>query len=144
MSATGTTADGETWFQYAPSDPDGNESVRLVAQPAVERDAVETYGWDLDGDGTADRRGRALELPGTTGGETAITLVVERADGSTASVTRDVPVVVDPAGEAAAPDRGTTPVAGGGDGFPVLGLVGLLLLLLALAVLVVAAREEEE
>jgi hypothetical protein len=146
VPSTGTpTTDGEAWFEYDPSDPGGNDSVRLVARPSVERGAVETYGWDLDGDGTADRRGRELELPGTAGAETAITLLVERTDGSTARVTRDVPVAALD-GETAAPGGATT-APGDGGSLAIPALVVLLVLLLVLAALVVArsrAEDEEE
>jgi hypothetical protein len=144
VPATGTpTTDGEAWFEYDPSDPGGNDSVRLVARPSVERDAVETYGWDLDGDGTADRSGRELELPGTAGAETAITLLVERTDGSTARVTRDVPVAALD-GETAA-SGGATTGPGDGGGLMVPALAVLLLLILLLAALVVArSRTEDE
>jgi hypothetical protein len=140
-SATGTAAGSGTWFQYESS---GNDSVTLLAQPAVSRDAVETYGWDVDGDGTVDRQGRTLELHGTTGAETAVTLQVERADGSTASVTRDVPVTA-LAGGTAAPDRAVT-AADADDGPPVPALLGLLLLVLVfvLAALVVARSQQED
>ncbi|WP_276258451.1 hypothetical protein [Haloglomus litoreum] len=139
-SATGTAAGG-TWFQYESS---GNDSVTLLAQPAVAREDVETYGWDIDGDGTVDRRGHSLELPGATGAETAVTLLVERVDGSTASVTRDVPVAA-LAGGTAAPDRAVT-AAGADDGPPVPVLLGLLLLVLffVLAALVVARSQQDD
>jgi hypothetical protein len=124
-----TTTPGETWFEYDPREPDRNDSVQLVARPAVARNAVEAYSWDLDGDGTADRRGRTLELAGTASGETAVTLVVERADGSTASVTREVPVaaLTDETGDAE--QVATTATAGDGD-VPILALLGLLVVVL--------------
>jgi hypothetical protein len=126
-STAGTPTDGGAWFQYSPRDPDANGSVRLVAQPAVAQDAVERYGWDLDGDDTVDRRGRVLELPANTSGETTVTLVVERANGSTASVTRAVPAISSLADEGGASDG---PANGIGDDVPVVALLALLLVVL--------------
>jgi hypothetical protein len=57
---------------------------------------------------------RHARRPATTSGETAITLVVERANGSTASVTRAVPVQIDTTTETTAPEQGVTTTTGAG------------------------------
>jgi hypothetical protein len=133
----GTAPDGEPWFRYSPDDPSANDSVRLVADPAMARDDVETHGWDLDRDGTVDRRGRVIELPANTSGETTVTLLVEGVDGSTTSVTRRVPVTLGLADETEASQR---PATGTGGDIPVAVLLGLLLLVLAVAVVVARSR----
>jgi len=136
-SSTGTAADGKAWFRVSPGDPTANDTVRLVAQPAVAQDAVAAHSWDVDGDGTVDRRGRVLELPTGTGGETTVTLTIERTNGSTASVTREVPISPDVAGETVTPER---PAAGTGGTIPVAVLLALLLVLIA-AVVVWSRRD---
>ncbi|AZH25744.1 hypothetical protein [Haloplanus aerogenes] len=128
---TATATDDGAWFQYSPSDPSANDSVRLVAQPVVEQEDVEAHSWDIDGDGTVDQQGRILELPAKTSGETTVTLTIERTNGSTATVTRDVPVTLDLDGETATPEQ---PATGAGGGPPITWLVGLLLVILVAAV----------
>jgi hypothetical protein len=105
--------------------------VRLVAYPAVAQDTVATHRWDIDGDGTVDQRGRVLELPARTDGETTVTLTIERTNGSTASVTRAVPISPNFAGETVTPQR---PAVGTGGIIPAaVGLVLLLVLVAAVA-----------
>jgi len=130
---TGTATDGGAWFQYSPSDPSANDSVRLVARPAVAQDAVEAHRWDVDGDGTVDRRGRILELPANTSGATTVTLTIERVNGSTTSVTRAVPVSADTAGETVTSGQGATPTTGTGGGIP-MALSSLFVVLAVVAV----------
>jgi len=130
-STTGTATGGEVWFRVSPDDPSATDTVRLVAQPAVAQDAVEAHGWDIGDDGTVDRRGRVLELPATTGGETTVTLTIERTNGSTASVTREVPISPDFAGETVTPEQ---PAAGTGGNVPVAAFLALLLVLIAAVV----------
>ena len=133
VPTAGATTEGELWFRYSPDEPSADDSVRLVAEPAVAQDAVETHGWDVDGDGSVDRTGRVVELPAETGGETTVTLVVERVDGTTASVTRGVPVGSEDVGETATPGQAVTDADGG---IPVAALLGLLLII----VIAVAVR----
>jgi hypothetical protein len=102
----------------------------------VAQDAVEAHTWDIDGDGTVDRRGRVLELPAKASGETTVTLTIERVNGSTASVTRAVPVTPDLADETVTPEQPTTGTDGG---IPVAALLGLLLVVL---IAVVVARSQ--
>ena len=130
-STTGTATGGEVWFRVSPDDPSATDTVRLVAQPAVAQDAVEAHGWDIGDDGTVDRRGRVLELPASTGGETTVTLTIERTNGSTASVTREVPISPDFAGETVTPEQ---PAAGTGGNVPVAAFLALLLVLIAAVV----------
>ena len=130
-SSTGTATDGEAWFGVSPSDPNAGDMVRLVAYPAVAQDTVATHRWDIDGDGTVDQRGRVLELPARTDGETTVTLTIERTNGSTASVTRAVPISPNFAGETVTPQR---PAVGTGGIIPAaVGLVLLLVLVAAVA-----------
>mgnify|MGYP006283070157 CR=1 FL=1 len=130
-STTETRTDSGAWFRYGPNDPSENDSVQLTADPAVTEDAVEAYSWDIDGDGSADRHGRVLELPAKTSEETAVTLTIERANGTTARVTRVVPITASPAGQTATPEE---PTAGIGGGIPPAALFGLVAIALAVVV----------
>mgnify|MGYP006283504895 CR=1 FL=1 len=130
-STTETATDSEAWFRYSPNDPSETDSVQLTAEPAVTEDAVEAYSWDIDGDGSADRHGRVLELPAKTSEETAVTLTIERANGTTARVTRVVPITASPAGQTATPEE---PTAGIGGGIPPAALFGLVAIALAVVV----------
>ncbi|MUV85196.1 hypothetical protein GJ631_01010 [Natronomonas sp. CBA1123] len=130
-STTETATDSGAWFRYSPNDPSENDSVKLTAEPAVTEDAVEAYSWDIDGDGSADRHGRVLELPVKTSEETAVTLTIERANGSTARVTRVVPITASLAGQTVTPRE---PTAGIGGGIPTAALFGLVAIALAVVV----------
>ncbi|RXK51766.1 hypothetical protein EAF64_03790 [Halorientalis pallida] len=103
----------------------------------MSRASAEAHGWDVDGDGTVDRRGRALELSAKPSGETAVTLSIESANGTTTSVTRVVPATLILANETATPDEAGTPPTDTGGGVPAVALVALLLVVL---VAVLAAR----
>jgi hypothetical protein len=131
----GTPTDGGTWFRYRRVTSGTNDSVRLVAQPAVSREAVDSFGWDVDGDGTADFHGRVLELPRRTGEETSVTLRITRTNGSTVTVSRTVPV---------GSDLAVDTTASGGDGATAFGttlaLPAVLVLLLVIVAAVLAAR----
>jgi len=137
-STTETATDSGAWFRYSPNDPSENDSVQLTAEPAVTEDAVEAYSWDIEGDGTVDGHGRVLELPAKTSEETAVTLTIERANGSTARVTRVVPITASFGDETVTPGE---PTAGIGGGIPAAALFGLLVI--ALAVVVVASSRKD-
>lgn len=77
-------------FWYSPFDPRGNETVTLVAEPGGSTDDVDAFEWDLTDDGTVDDRGRIITYTYEPDGEDRVTLTVQRADGTTETVTRTV------------------------------------------------------
>jgi PGF-CTERM protein len=82
----------DTSFWLTPLNPTPGQTVTLVAAPAVPNDEVETYRWELDGDGEADTEGRSVTYAYPEDGEFSVRLTVERADGSTATAQSSVPV----------------------------------------------------
>jgi hypothetical protein len=153
--AAGTTTAGRLWFEYTPEDPSGEEPVELSADPADDSADVSAYRWYLDGDDTPDRTGQTVEAPASSDGETTrVRLVVERTDGSTEAVSREVPVDVTRSnagtdtpggGDAASGLQGTTDTGSNGVSPVAIGVLLLLLLLvIALLVVYVARRRLQE
>ncbi len=87
---TGDEVEGPT-FWYTPLDPRAGEMVVLVASPE-NPDAVDEYAWDLDGDGSVDQRGPVVDYTFQKNGSTAVTLEIERQDGTVERVENDVAV----------------------------------------------------
>jgi len=146
-----TTATGRLWFEYAPEEPSAGESVELSAEPETSPGEVAAYRWYLDGDETPDRTGREVALSASSDGETTqVTLVVERTDGTTEEVSRDVPVdptlsqgdATDTPGgaDAASGLEGTTASTSEGISPVIIGFLVLLLVLVVALLVVVAAR----
>jgi hypothetical protein len=69
-----------------------------------------------------------LELPAETSEETAVTLTIERANGTTARVTRVVPITATLADQTATPEE---PTAGIGGGIPLAALFALVAITIA-------------
>jgi|GEM_PF-2099828 len=149
--AARTTTAVRLWFEYAPETPSSGESVQLSASPAVDSADVSAYRWHLDGDDTPDRSGQTVEAPASSDGETTrVTLVVERTDGSTEEISREVPVDLTRAqggatdtpggGDAASGLQGTTATGSDGISPVVIGFLVLLLLLVVAVLVVLAAR----
>jgi PGF-CTERM protein len=80
---------------HAPVNPQPGESVTFVADPTGSIDSVQSYRWDLDGDGSTDARGWAVSHSLGTEGRVAVNLTIEHANGTTETARRTV-VVGDP------------------------------------------------
>lgn len=126
-------------FWYTPLDPQPGEMVVLVASPA-DPDAVEEFGWDLDGDGSVDQRGPVASHTFPENGSASVVLEVQRPDGTTETVTNDVAVEAPPGASTGTDTAGDEQPPDGGSSIPGPG-VPLAVLAVALAAAVVARRE---
>ena len=132
---SGPGSDGSTSFLYAPVSPASQEIVTLVAKPATPVDDVVSYNWDFDGDGTFDQQGRVVERRGRVNNSVAVELQINRSDGNTEVVTRQVPIdprrysiPLTPTPSPTASPTATTTSSDGGPGFgAVLALAVILL-----------------
>lgn len=75
-----------------PSNPRPNQTVTLVADPAAPITDIESYAWDLDGDGVADKAGATVTYTYTSHGQHRVHLAINRTNGTSASVNRVIPV----------------------------------------------------
>ncbi|MFC7133201.1 MULTISPECIES: PKD domain-containing protein [Salinibaculum] len=142
------SGDGGPSLWMTPLSPRPGEAVTLVAEPGATPDSeVADYRWDLDGDGDPDARGRTVRHNFSSDRQTTVTLVVERTNGTTATVEETVAVgnatakpseptpepEEDPTDTASPETDDTSPTetpGGAGPGFgPVVTVVALLLVL---------------
>ena len=143
--STDTTTPGGASYDYEPANPSPNTTVRLTAGSAGGSDDVVAYRWDVDDDGSPELSGERITAPASSNGTaTTVTLVVERADGSTEKSSMRVPI--DPAGAqravATEMPSGTDDVdsSDSGQGIPIVWVV-LVLLLVVASLGVVAVRD---
>lgn len=135
-----------------PLDPQPGQGVTLMAEPVVQTADVAAYRWDLDGDGKPDREGRAVRYSFPEDGTFSVRLIVERTNGSAASVERLVavgnatlPAPTTDDGSDTGPDqdaRTAGPLSELPWGVSALALVGVVMLI-ALAVLTHWRRADE-
>ncbi|WP_157745962.1 PKD domain-containing protein [Halorubrum trapanicum] len=86
----------EPSFTQEPAEPNRSEPLTLTAGTGEAQCAIESYEWDIDGDGTFDRTGRTVTVSYATDGRRDVTLKVTDASGTTEAVTQEVLVFHDP------------------------------------------------
>jgi len=111
----------EPTFEWSPAEPRRSEPVTLTAtRRSDDGCAIESWRWDLDGDGSAERRGRTITHTFDRDGTHTVELTVVDERNETASVARDLLVVFDPDGDgvtsAVERERGTDPTDPDTDG----------------------------
>jgi hypothetical protein len=89
----------EPSFTQNPAKPNRSEPLTLTAGTGDAQCAIESYEWDIDGDGTFDETGHTVTVSYATDGRRDVTLRVTDASGTTEEVTREVLVFHDPDGD---------------------------------------------
>ena len=89
----------EPTFTQDPVKPNRSEPITLTAGTGDAQCAIESYEWDVDGDGAFDRTGRTVTVSYDTDGRRDVTLSVTDASGTTEEITREVLVFHDPDGD---------------------------------------------
>jgi V8-like Glu-specific endopeptidase/PKD repeat protein len=93
-------------FGYTPSNPQVGETVSFSEQASDPDGTVQSYEWDFDDDGTAEKTGATVSHSFGSAGEKTIRLTVTDGDGNSATATRNVNVVQNQAPTAdAGPDQ---------------------------------------
>lgn len=92
-------SDLEPSFAQNPAKPNRSEPLTLTAGTGDAQCAIESYEWDVDGDGTFDETGRTVTVSYPMDGRRDVTLRVTDASGTTEEVTEEVLVFHDPDGD---------------------------------------------
>ncbi len=81
-------------FSVTPTEPVVGETVTLDGSDSFDPDgSIESYEWDVDGDGSVDATGQRIQRVYDTAREVEVTLTVTDDDGLTGSQTKTVRVV---------------------------------------------------
>jgi hypothetical protein len=88
-----TTTGPVARVEYSPTSPSVNETVTFDASGStVSEGEIQTFEWDLDGDGTIDASGNRVNVTFASAGDHAVTLTVTGTSGETNSTNATVSV----------------------------------------------------
>jgi len=80
-------------FEYTPTSPTPNESVTFDASGSSDPDGrIESYEWDIGGDGRIDQRGETVQHTFAEGGSENVSLVVTDDTGESVRISKSVHV----------------------------------------------------
>jgi len=93
LTADGSNKSPTASFDVSPSDPTVGTTVTFDASGATDPDGtIDSYEWDLTGDGTTDDRGKTISYTYSSSGDYNVSLTITDDDGATDTITTTVTV----------------------------------------------------